>query len=332
MKRISDYSLALTALIANAVVILQGALVRATGSGAGCGRHWPTCNGSPVPLNPTLETGIEFSHRLLSFGVLLLGAWLLVRARRAGAKRRGFRLFATISFALLVFEALIGGATVILGMTGDNTSVARGIWVASHLVNSLLLIGALAVTVVYSRGRAPAWPLAAARQKGLTALLLTGLVGMLVLSFTGGIAAMGNTMFPSDSLAAGLRADFDPGSHPLIRLRALHPLIAILVGVYLFVALAFSRRAKPAAPAGRLAAALLMVYVLQMLVGVINLALLAPTLLQLLHLLVGVAAFALLAAYSVVLLGSPAKDALSTESARSPRDGGPAGVVTLEKL
>ena len=222
MKRPSTFALALTALIANTVVILQGAVVRATGSGAGCGSHWPTCNGTVVPLNPTLETGIEFSHRLLSLAVLLLGVWLLVRTRKARHERPGLAAFGAISFGFLVFEALIGGATVLLGMTGDNTTVARGIWVASHLVNSLFLIGALAGTVVYARRRAPAWPLRLGRQGPLAALLIVGLLGMQLLMFTGGIAAMGNTIFPAESLAEGLRADFDAGSHPLIRLRVLH--------------------------------------------------------------------------------------------------------------
>mgnify|MGYP000844953626 CR=1 FL=1 len=303
MKRPSTFALALTALIANTVVILQGAVVRATGSGAGCGSHWPTCNGTVVPLNPTLETGIEFSHRLLSLAVLLLGVWLLVRTRKARHERPGLAAFGAISFGFLVFEALIGGATVLLGMTGDNTTVARGIWVASHLVNSLFLIGALAGTVVYARRRAPAWPLRLGRQGPLAALLIVGLLGMQLLMFTGGIAAMGNTIFPAESLAEGLRADFDAGSHPLIRLRVLHPLIAISVGVYLFVALAFAWFMKPVAEGKRLAQALLGVYVLQLLIGVVNLVSLAPIVLQLLHLGVAVAAFALLSSLSLTLLG-----------------------------
>lgn len=306
MKRISIYALAVTALIANVVVILQGAVVRATGSGAGCGSHWPTCNGNIVPLDPTLETGIEFSHRILSLVVLIIGAWLLVRARKLRAERPGLAAFATISFAFLVVEALIGGATVLLGMTGDNTTVARGIWVASHLVNSLLLIGALAGTVVYARKDPPAWPLHIGRQGAVATLWIVGLVGMLVLSFTGGIAAMGNTIFPAESLVEGIRADFDQSSHPLIRLRALHPLIAVSVGVYLFVSLAFAWNIKPVAAAKRLAQALLGVYVLQMLIGVVNLAFLAPIPLQLLHLGVAVAAFALLSALGVSLLGGSA--------------------------
>lgn len=327
MKRNSIYTLAWTALVANVVVILQGAVVRATGSGAGCGSHWPTCNGNFVPLNPTLETGIEFSHRLLSLVVLVLGAWLLVRARRVRAENPGLATFAAISFAFLVFEALIGGATVLLGMTGDNTTVARGIWVASHLVNSLLLIGALSATVVYAQKNPPAWPLHIERQGALATLWIVGIVSMLILSFTGGIAAMGNTIFPAESLADGIRADFDPGSHPLIRLRALHPLIAVTVGVYLFVSLAFAWNIKPVAAAKRLAQGLLGVYILQMLIGVVNLAFLAPIPLQLLHLGVAVASFALLSALGVSLLGGAA-----AARERTPQAAEPAVGANLEKI
>jgi len=306
VKRTSIRTLALAAFIGNVVVILQGALVRATGSGAGCGSHWPTCNGTFVPLDPTLETGIEFSHRLLSLVVLVLGAWLLVRAHRVRAENPGLAALAKASFGFLVIEALIGGATVLLGLTGDNTTVARGVWVASHLVNSLLLIGALAATLVYAQPRPPAWPLRISRQGAVSTLWIVGLIGMLILSFTGGIAAMGNTIFPAESLAEGIRMDFDQNSHPLIRLRMLHPLIAVSVGVYLFVSLAFAWHLKPVPEAKRVAQALLGVYVLQMVIGVANLAFLAPIALQLLHLGVGVASFALLSALGVVILGGNA--------------------------
>lgn len=305
MKRVSTLTLAYVALIGNVVVILQGAVVRATGSGAGCGSHWPTCNGTVVPLNPTLETGIEFSHRLLSLVVLALGVWLLRRVLMERKERPGLAAFGTLAFAFLVVEALVGGATVLLGMTGENTSVARGIWVASHLVNSLLLIGALTGTVVYARERAPRFPLALARQGPLATWLIVGLVATLVLMFSGGIAAMGNTIFPSESLAAGIRADFDASSHPLIRLRVLHPIIAIFVGVYFVVALGFSWSLKPVAEAKRLGQVLLGVYVAQLLIGTASLTFLAPIALQLLHLTVAIAAFALLSALSLTLLGAP---------------------------
>ncbi|HZX00389.1 MAG TPA: COX15/CtaA family protein [Trueperaceae bacterium] len=295
--------LAWTALVANTVVIVQGAVVRLTGSGAGCGSHWPTCNGEVVPVGAGLETLIEFSHRLLSAGVLVLGVWLLVRALKVRGNKPGFAAFATAALVFLVIEALIGAGTVLLGLTGENTSVERGVWVAGHLVNSLLLIGALAGTVVYARDDAPRYPLRVSGQAGLFAVLATGIVATLVLSFTGGIAAMGNTIFPPDSLAEGLRADFDPSSHPLVRLRILHPLIAIAVGTYLFIGLGLAWLLKPVPAARGLARALLGVYLAQLLVGTANLSLLGPTVLQLLHLLLAVTAFALLTALTVTMLG-----------------------------
>lgn len=303
MKGPSTALLAWSALVGNAIVILQGAVVRGTGSGAGCGSHWPTCNGTVVPVDPSLSTLIEFSHRLLSAAVLVLGAWLLVKALRARKERPGLAAYASLAFGFLVLEALIGAATVLLGMTGENSSVARGVWVASHLVNSLLLIGALAGTVVYARRDAPAYPLRLGAQANLTVALTVGLGVMLLVMFTGGIAAMGNTIFPSESLAAGLRADFDPGSHLLIRLRVLHPLIAIGAGTYLFVSLGLAWWLKPVPAARRTAQALLIVYLVQLVIGVANLAFLAPLAVQLLHLSVAVAAYALLSAASIQILG-----------------------------
>ena len=298
-------NLAWTALLGNVLVILQGAVVRATHSGAGCGQHWPLCNGEVVPMTASTATAIEFTHRLLSLGVLILGAWLLTRAFAVRREQPGTFAFATLAFAFLLIEALLGAVTVLWGLTGDNVTVGRGLMVATHLVNSVLLVGALAGTVVFASGRGR-WPLRPLRQGALSTSLAVGLIAMLVLIFTGGIAAMGNTIFPSDSLAAGIAADLDPASHPLIRLRVLHPIIAITVGIYLFVSLGFAWWLKPAPAARGLARALLGTYLVQLLVGVVNLAFLAPLVLQLVHLAIAVLAFALLSALAVVLLGAPA--------------------------
>lgn len=295
--------LAWTALVGNAVVILQGAVVRGTGSGAGCGSHWPTCNGEVLPVAPSIETLIEFSHRLLSGGVLVVGALLLLVALRGRRDNPGLAAFAGLAFGFLVLEALIGGATVLLGMTGENTSAARGVWVASHLVNSMLLVGALAGTVVFAAPRRPDYPLRLGAQAGLTTVTTLGLALMLVLMFTGGIAAMGNTMFPPESLAAGLRADFAAGSHLLVRLRILHPLIAIAVGTYLFLSLGMAWWLKSVPGARRTSRALLGVYVVQLAIGAANLGLLAPLALQVVHLAVATGAYALLSATTIQLLG-----------------------------
>lgn len=307
MPKLKTLHLAGLTLGVNALIIVQGAVVRATGSGAGCGSHWPLCNGEVVPLSPSTETLIEYSHRLLSLMALVLGAWLLSRAFRTRRENRPFFGAAAASFGFLILEALLGAATVLLGLTGENASLGRGVMVASHLVNSVLLMGALTATFVYVRPDAPAAP----RLRGQSLVgttLLVGVVGMLLLTFTGGIAAMGNTMFPSESLAAGLRADFDPASHLLIRLRVLHPLIAISVGLYLFLSLGLAWWLKPVPRARHVARSLFSVYVLQLAVGTLNLSLLGPIPLQLLHLALAVLAFSLLAALTVYTLGLPAAE------------------------
>lgn len=317
LKRLSTYGLAAVTLAANGVVILQGAVVRATGSGAGCGSHWPSCNGQVVPLGDGTEAFIEYSHRLLSLVVLLLGAWLLSRAYRSRGERPGLFVFAAAAFVFLLIEALLGAMTVLLGYTGDNVSIGRGLLVAVHLVNSLLLIGTLAGTVLYAKDERPAWPLALGSQGLLATVLSVGLLGMLILMFSGGIAAMGNTMFPSDTLAQGLAADFDSGSHPLIRLRILHPVIAVTVGVYLFLSLGLSWLIKPVPQARALARSLLLVYLAQLAVGTLNFAMLAPVVLQVLHLSLAVVAFALLSALAVSALGFPAS-ATAREASATP--------------
>ncbi|MGH8637336.1 MAG: COX15/CtaA family protein, partial [Burkholderiales bacterium] len=72
-------------------VIAWGAYVRATGSGAGCGAHWPLCNGVVLPRSPTIATIIELSHRVTSgialVAVLALLVWVF-RACRPGHPAR----------------------------------------------------------------------------------------------------------------------------------------------------------------------------------------------------------------------------------------------------
>lgn len=301
---VATLSLVLWTLAANMVVILQGAFVRATGSGAGCGRHWPLCNGEVVPLSGGMHTAIEFTHRLLSLVVLVLGIWLMRRVWRAHRENRGLVIFTVAATGFLFLEAALGALTVLWGLTGDNLSVGRGLMVSTHLVNSMLLVGALAGVALYARRHPPAFPLRLRGQGTLGTVLAIGLLSMLGLMFSGGIAAMGNTMFPSASLAEGLAADFDPASHPLVRLRILHPIIGITVGIYLFLSLGTAWWIKPA-PEGRpLAQVLLTVYLVQLAVGTLNLAMLAPIVLQLMHLALAVVSFYLLTSLTVVLLAS----------------------------
>ena len=302
--KVKTQQIAWATLLINVVVIMQGAVVRVTGSGAGCGRDWPRCQGELLPLTHGLATWIEYSHRALSGVALLLGVWLLFRAMRLRHIMPGFMRMAALSIVFLLVEALIGAGTVLAGLTGDNVSTARGLLVAFHLLNSLALMGVLALATLYSRPGQP-WPPAWQGKTGLKLLMGLGLLGMLVLMFSGGIAAMGNTMFPPQSLQAGLAEDFSAQSHPLIRLRLLHPFIAIAVGGWLWLTLGWTSLTRPVAQARRFRKLLVWVYGLQLIVGATNLALLGPVLLQLLHLGLALLAFMLWTLVTWTTLNSP---------------------------
>ncbi len=267
-------------LAINLAVILWGAVVRATGSGAGCGSHWPLCNGEVIPRPERLETLIEFSHRLTSGLALISVVALWIAALLRFPRRHAARFWATASLLLMLAEAAVGAGLVLLELVGRNTSLDRAAWMGAHLINTLLLLGAIALTA--DRSLEPPGPVFDRRLR----IRASALLGTLALAgASGAIAALGDTLFPAATLAQGLRADLAPESHFLVQLRTLHPLIAV-VGGALVLGLAQELRRLRRDAATRLwanrAAALV---VAQMLVGLVNIGLLAPIPLQLLHLL-----------------------------------------------
>src|ERR671937_2450642 len=138
-------------LIYNVAVIAWGALVRATGSGAGCGQHWPMCNGQVVPISPAMETAIEFTHRATSGIALVLVAALVVCARRAFPRGHAARRAAGFSALFIVTEALLGAGLVLFGWVAKDASAGRGFAMALHLANTFLLLASLALTAGFSR-------------------------------------------------------------------------------------------------------------------------------------------------------------------------------------
>lgn len=298
----------------NLLVILWGAFVRATGSGAGCGDHWPTCNGEVVPRAPALETVIEFVHRLTSGGALILAVVLVVAAVRVWPKGSMVRRAAGATLGFMVVEALVGAAIVLLQMTAQDDSIGRAVVMGIHLVNTLLLLAAMVLTAWFATGR----PVPSISDRRADALLL-GLagVGMLVLGASGGVTALGDTLFPADSLAEGLAQDLSPTAHILVRLRVFHPLIAVLVGGYTLVVAMLTGLSR-AAPTRRAALVLVGLVIGQVVLGGLNVVLLAPVWMQLLHLLMADLVWITLVLLTVnVLTTSHSTDAQSVH-ANSP--------------
>ena len=263
-------------------VILWGAYVRASGSGAGCGEHWPLCNGVAIPRDPSTATLIEFSHRLTSGLALIAVVALLIWVWRACGPGHPARRGAAWTVFFMLTEAGVGAGLVLFQLVADNATMARAMFMAVHLLNTFILLSALTLTAWWLSGGAAI----DLQQRRGTALVFGAVaLGMLAVGASGAVAALGDTLFPDQSLSAALRADLSPTSHALIRLRFLHPIFAILVGATLMIgasALAIGNGKN----GWRLAVGVVVLSGLQLALGFLNVFLLAPIWMQMVHLFV----------------------------------------------
>jgi len=261
-------------------VILWGAYVRATGSGAGCGDHWPLCNGQVFPTAPRSQTVIEFAHRLSS-GLSLV--WVVISffwAKKIADRHSLVRTAARWSLIAIILEALLGAGLVLLKLVEFDQSVARAVSIALHLVNTLFLLACLTSTLWLSRNPSDfESPPRRFLPRDPSFWFSVGL--FLLLGMSGAVTALGDTLFPSKSLAAGMAADFDRTSHFTIRLRFIHPVLATLwIGSVFF----WSRKLE-SMEFNRIRSFLLGGVILQFLLGILNWVLMAPNWMQLVHLL-----------------------------------------------
>lgn len=263
------------ALALNLFVIVWGAFVRATGSGAGCGSHWPLCNGEVIPRPESMEMIIEFSHRVTAGIALLVVLGLLVWAWRLYGPGHAVWWAALWSMVLMLVEAAVGAGLVLLEYVATNVSVARAYWMAGHLMNTFFLLAALVLTAWWASGGA--LPGRWREQGGVRWFLLAALVGMLILGASGGVTALGDTL-----VLAGVES---PLVLQLKSLRIYHPLIAFAVGGLVVLACAAALRHRPGEETKRWVRLLVAVFVLQLLAGALNVALKAPVWMQLVHLL-----------------------------------------------
>jgi heme A synthase len=288
-------------------VVAWGAYVRATGSGAGCGRHWPLCNGVVVPRAPRVATLIELSHRLTSGAVLVLAVALVLWA--VVALPRGHRAIyaAAVSLGFVLAEALIGAMLVLTEHVGTDTSRMRAVIVGLHLVNTFLLLGSTTLAAWWASVGAPARSPGALARSPLVWAALTPLAALLFVGATGAVTALGDTLFPSTSLASGLAQDLSANAHLFVRLRALHPLLAALTAVLTLGALAVVRSLRPARSVRLLANTASALVFGQVMLGVFDLVTLAPVWAQLAHLVLADAVWIALVLVAVAALELPSQ-------------------------
>ena len=266
----------------NVIVVLWGAFVRATGSGAGCGSHWPLCNGEVIPRAPELETIIEFSHRLSSglLGFLMLGLviWAFRLYGQGDGQSSAVRKASIWALFFVITEAIIGAGLVKFEWVADNDSVARIYTMSFHLVNTFFLLTALTLTAWFGSGGKP---FSVRGRDGWRVRFGAAFVGLLALGVSGAITALGDTLH----LQAGITAEQSPVVAWLLDVRLSHPIIAF--GVFALVALA-ARKIWNESTSGRArqfgvwAVAL---FVAELVIGALNVWLKAPVWIQLVHLL-----------------------------------------------
>jgi len=268
-------------LAANVAVITWGALVRATGSGAGCGQHWPTCRGEVVPRSPALETVIELTHRTTSALVLVLVVALLVWAWRVFPRGHAVRRTAVLTVVFMVLEALLGAALVLFGWVAKDASAARLVVMPLHLTNTLLLLASITLTAAWAHEHGG---LGRPEQRRGGGLLAAAAIAMIVVGITGAFAALGDTLFPATSFGDGLKQDLAAGSHVVLRLRILHPVASAVGAALLATAAVLAPRRRPDPAVRRAGTVLLALVLIQLAAGALNLYLLAPVWMQLVHL------------------------------------------------
>ncbi|MBE2225416.1 MAG: COX15/CtaA family protein [Anaerolineae bacterium] len=281
MKHKNFATFAWILVVYTVLVILWGAFVRATGSGAGCGAHWPTCQGDVIHRPQSIETMIELTHRLMSgvFGILVLG--LVVWAFRVFPKGDMVQKTAVLTLIFTITESLLGAGLVLFELVAYNVSAARAFAAALHLVNTFLLLGFVTLTAWWGSGN----PGIKLKQGKLTWLLGIGLLAIMILSAAGAITALGDTIFPSDTLLEGIQQDVDPAAHFLVRLRVWHPVLAILSSVYLLYLAGYVMGERESANTRRWGKILRVIVVVQLIGGALNVILLAPVWMQMVHLL-----------------------------------------------
>jgi heme A synthase len=293
------------ALAFNLLVIVWGAYVRASGSGAGCGSHWPLCNGEVIPSSPTIKTIVEYSHRLSSGLALLLVALTLIWAFRAYARKHQLRYISAIAMFFMLMEAAIGAGLVLFEMVAENKSIARALWMSAHLINTFLLVGMLALTAwVATTGER----FKVRGQGSINWVFVAAIVATLILGVSGAVTALGGTLFPVASLAEGLKQDLSPAAHILIRLRFFHPLIAVGASGLLILTASLARVWRPGVTVKKWSNALIAFVLIQLGAGLANLLLHAPIWLQLAHLLLSDLVWIALVLLAAAALAQPARD------------------------
>ncbi|HJR49738.1 MAG TPA: heme o synthase [Gemmatimonadales bacterium] len=300
-------------------LIVLGGIVRITGSGMGCGDHWPRCDGEwfpPLDLPTLIESSHRWAAALVSILVFAVAAVALRRHRSEPALRDP----ALVAALLLVVQVLLCAVTVKLVLPP---------WVViTHFANAMLLLAALLVVALRATPQAPG-ALAGDRHGDHGLVLATVALGFVLIlfgaqvaNFDAGLLCLGFPLCNGSAL---------PPEGDLARLHWSHRVLALgfLIVLGVLVSRLNRSRSPETAAVRRWAATVLGATLVQIAVAAAMILHLLPTGLRALHLLVGAVIWAAL----VVLAFHSARTPMSSR-AYARDDNAPslaADLVTLTK-
>lgn len=312
------------------LVIVWGAWVRISHSGDGCGSHWPLCDGALIPTENDQKTWVEYTHRLTSglYGIFVSALYIL--SFRVFPKNSFGRKVAFSTFLLMVIEALLGAALVLKGLVGENATLFRLVVMTLHQINSLLLVGSTVVlSFVSSKSEEPtpqrngegelklAMSDTPSTAHALKAIVFTAnwrnlfqsapsLLLFIMIPATGAWAALANTLFPSSSLQAGILQDLAGAAPWILRLRVVHPILALGLGLYL-VFFFFQKSEKTSGDRSKASLQLAAVLAVALLFGILTLLFLSPVWMKLVHLILAQITWVFLVRYAMISLLSTSR-------------------------
>lgn len=224
------------------IQIVFGAIVRITGSGLGCGNHWPRCLGTWLPDLGNAQTGIELTHRLLGtllgISIILLLGFAWRESRRNESARPVFR-GALLSLILVVVVGLLGREAVKMGLEPYIIVV--------HLIGAVSLLAILATTAMRAGGFGADASLAGVQPKtfraagaGVALAFLVLVMGAMTANIPGAAASCGGFPWCRTGVASG------PGLH----IQLTHRVLAFLLLFHMMgVAIGIAKRGAPKAVA-----------------------------------------------------------------------------------
>ncbi len=253
--------LSLTSAVATFLLIGVGGLVRATGSGLGCGNDWPACGGHLVPSMQRLTTVIEYSHRLIAASVIVLTAALVVVSSIALRSQPRLRWCAVGAFTLVLAQAVLGAIVVKLDL--------QAVSVVAHLALALSLGALLIYTTVLAYAAEGRLGPAVSRSGARLAAIAAGavFVQLLIGSYVSGREA--GLVYPDWPLMDGRLIPPMPGS--AFVLQFVHRIVAVAAGLIVaVVVLRFLRARRDLPAAGNWGLAALGLFVAEILIGAGN--------------------------------------------------------------